>query len=90
MTANTPGNLKELRHLYIKIRNKEHEIKLTDRTLDVLRYMLDEPDETAVKSISEIALENDINISSITRLAQKLGFDGFPALKEIFRSSLKQ
>lgn len=90
MTANTPGNLKELRHLYIKILNKEHEIKLTDRTLDVLRCMLDEPNETAVKSISEIALENDINISSITRLAQKLGFDGFPALKEIFRSSLKQ
>ncbi|MCP4672411.1 MAG: MurR/RpiR family transcriptional regulator [Desulfobacula sp.] len=52
--------------------------------------MIDEPQATAAKSITEIALENDINISSITRLAQKLGFSGFPDLKEIFRSNLTQ
>jgi len=90
MDAHTPRNLEELRHLYIKIRNGEHATRLTDRTLAVLKCMLDEPNETAAKSISEIARENDINISSITRLAQKLGFSGFPGLKNIFRSNLKQ
>ncbi len=90
MDAHTPKNLEELRHLYINIRNGEHATRLTDRTLAVLKRMLDEPNETAAKSISEIALENDINISSITRLAQKLGFDGFPSLKGIFRSNLMQ
>ena len=90
MADHTPKNLEELRHLYIKIRNGEHATRLTDRTLAVLKIMLDEPNETAAKSISEIARENDINISSITRLAQKLGFNGFPSLKSIFRSNLKQ
>jgi len=90
MASHTPKSLEELRHLYIKIRNGEHTTRLTDRTLAVLKRMLDEPNETAAKSISEIARENDINISSITRLAQKLGFNGFPSLKDLFRSNLKQ
>lgn len=90
MADHTPKSLEELRQLYIKIHNGEHATRLTDRTLAVLKRMLDEPDETAAKSISEIALENDINISSITRLAQKLGFNGFPSLKGLFRSNLKQ
>jgi len=90
MASHTPKSLEELRHLYIKIRNGEHATRLTDRTLAVLKRMLDEPNETAAKSISEIARENDINISSITRLAQKLGFNGFPSLKDLFRSNLKQ
>ena len=90
MADHTPKSLEELRQLYIKIHNGEHATRLTDRTLAVLKRMLDEPNETAAKSISEIALENDINISSITRLAQKLGFNGFPSLKGLFRSNLKQ
>ena len=90
MESRAPINLEELRQLYIKIRNGEHATRLTDRTLAVLKHMLDEPSETAAKSISEIARENDINISSITRLAQKLGFEGFPSLKDLFRSNLKQ
>ncbi|MDY6790900.1 MAG: MurR/RpiR family transcriptional regulator [Thermodesulfobacteriota bacterium] len=90
MASHIPESLEELRHLYIKIRNGEHTTRLTDRTLAVLKRMLDEPNETAAKSISEIAFENDINISSITRLAQKLGFNGFPSLKDLFRSNLKQ
>ena len=90
MESRAPKNLEELRQLYIKIRNGEHTTRLTDRTLAVLKHMLDEPSETAAKSISEIARENDINISSITRLAQKLGFDGFPSLKDLFKTNLKQ
>lgn len=90
MATKAPESLDELRHLYIRIRNGEHETRLTDRTLGVLKRMLDEPNETAAKSISEIARENDINISSITRLSQKLGFDGFPALKALFRNRLKE
>lgn len=90
MAATPPKNLEELRKLYIQIHNGEHATRLTDRTQAVLKRMLDAPNETAAKSISEIARENDINISSITRLAQKLGFDGFPGLKDLFRSNLKQ
>ncbi|MBL0715372.1 MAG: MurR/RpiR family transcriptional regulator [Desulfosarcina sp.] len=90
MAAHPPESLEELRHLYIKILSGEHTTRLTNRTLGVLKRMLDEPNETAAKSISEIARDNDINISSITRLAQKLDFDGFPGLKDLFRNNLKQ
>ena len=90
MNFHRPENLEELSQLYTQIRNGEHAIRLTDRNLVILERMLDEPNETATKSISEIAQENGINISTITRLAQKLGFDGFPGLKELFRKNLKQ
>jgi len=65
-------------------------MRFTERNLAVLKRMLDEPHETATKSISEIAKENGINISSVTRLAQKLGFNGFPGLKNLFRQHLQQ
>lgn len=90
MTSLPPGNLEELKDFYVKIRTGEHEIKLNKRNLAVLKHMLDTPGETAAKSISELARENNINVSAITRLAQKLGFKGFPGLKEIFRDSLRQ
>ena len=90
MAITPPVNLEELKHLYIKIRSGEHEIRLNQRNLAVLKNMLDAPSETAAKSISELAVENKINVSAITRLAQKLGFKGFPGLKGIFRDSLKQ
>lgn len=85
-----PSNIEELRQLYIQIINGNHEIRLSSRNLSVLKRMLDAPAETATKSISELAQENNINISSITRLAQKLGFIGFPDLKKLFRQHLNQ
>jgi DNA-binding MurR/RpiR family transcriptional regulator len=85
-----PTNLEQLRRLYAAIYSGNGDIRLTQRTRRVLKKMLDEPDETATKSISEIAAENDVNISSITRLAQKLGFEGFAGLRDLFRSNLKR
>lgn len=90
MTTRTPQSIEDLRRVYSNIRGGRHAIKLSDRNLAVLKKMLDEPHETATKSISEIADENGINISSVTRLAQKLGFNGFPGLKDLFRQHVKQ
>ncbi|MGL1932306.1 MAG: MurR/RpiR family transcriptional regulator [Desulfotalea sp.] len=85
-----PSNIEELRQLYIQIINGNHAIRLSPRNQSVLKSMLDAPSATATKSISELAQENNINISSITRLAQKLGFIGFPDLKNLFRQHLNQ
>jgi len=90
MTTPAPNSIEELRRLYFSVRSGDHEMRLTDRNLAVLKRMLDEPHETATKSISEIAAENEINISSVTRLAQKLGFNGFPGLKDLFRQNVQQ
>ncbi len=85
-----PSNIEELRQLYIQIINGNHQIRLSSRNQSVLKRMLDAPAETATKSISELAQESNINISSITRLAQKLGFVGYPDLKNLFRQHLNQ
>lgn len=90
MTTPAPHSIEELRRLYFSIRSGEHATRLTERNLAVLKHMLDAPHETATKSISEIAEENAINISSVTRLAQKLGFAGFPGLKDLFRQHVQQ
>lgn len=83
-----PANLEELCDLYVRISSGDHPVRLTRRSLAVLKSMLDSPGETAVKSISEVARENGVHISSITRLAQKLGFEGFQGLKTLFRTNL--
>ena len=90
MTTPAPQSIEELRRLYFSIRSGVHETRLTARNLAVLKRMLDAPHETATKSISEIAEENAINISSVTRLAQKLGFNGCPGLKNLFRRHVQQ
>lgn len=90
MTARPPRNLEELRQLYITISKNKGEKRMSARTLAVLKKMLDQPNESAAKSISEIAGENGVSTSSVTRLAQKLGFDGFPGLKNLFRQNLNR
>lgn len=85
-----PESLEELCDLYVKINNGKHAIRLSKRNLTVLKSMLDTPGETAAKSISEIAREGGVHISSITRLSQKLGFQGFQGLKTLFRTNLKK
>lgn len=85
-----PSNIEELRELYIQIISGDHTIRLSSRNQALLKRMLDLPADTATKSISELAKENNINISSITRLAQKLGFEGFPDLKKLFKQHLNQ
>ena len=87
--ARPPKNLEELRQEYVNIRRGVSARRFGSRSINVLKWMLDEPGEVAVKSISEIAREQGINTSSVTRLAQRLDFDGFPALQNIFRKELK-
>lgn len=85
-----PENLEELRQEYIKIRKGKQGRRFGARTMAALEKMLDEPNETAVKSISEIARDNGINTSSLTRLAQRMGFNGFPGLRAVFEQNLTQ
>lgn len=88
--SSPPNNLKELADLYSRIKGGEHVVRLNQRNLTLLKSMIESPDETAAKSISELAEEHGLHNSSITRLAQKLGFQGFHDLKGLFRSNLKK
>jgi len=90
MAARTPRDLEELRQRYLEIIQKGHQKRFGVRSLKILKKMLDAPSEAAVKSISEIAEEHGTNTSTVTRLAQRLGFRGFPSYQQIFRQHLKE
>lgn len=48
------------------------------------RYLVDHPDEIATSSMRSIATRAQVQSAALVRLAQQLGFDGWPALKAIF------
>lgn len=84
-----PRNVEELRRLYMDISRGVGDVKIGGRSLQTLKKMLDAPGDTAVKSISMLAEEHGISTSSLTRLAQRLGYGGFPALQDIFRQEMR-
>ena len=90
MAPRPPQNLEELRQKYAEIIREGHQKRFGVRSLRILRAMLDSPAEAAVKSISQIAKEHGTNTSTVTRLAQRLGFTGFPSYQQVFRQHLKQ
>jgi DNA-binding MurR/RpiR family transcriptional regulator len=90
MNSRSPRNLEELRQKYVEIIQKGHQKRFGVRSLRILKKMLDAPAEAAVKSISEIAMEYETNTSTVTRLAQRLGYKGFPGYQRIFRQHLKE
>jgi len=79
------NNLESLRNRFHQIVKGEDEVKLSKKSLDFLEQMLTDPAGTSVKTISELAEELDTHRSSLTRLAQKLGFEGFPEFQAVFR-----
>jgi DNA-binding MurR/RpiR family transcriptional regulator len=90
MDSRSPRNLEELRQKYVEIIQMGYQKRFGVRSLKILKKMLDSPAEAAVKSISEIAAEHETNTSTVTRLAQRLGFKGFPGYQHIFRQHLKE
>ena len=48
------------------------------------RYLTQNPNDAAVKSINDIAARCNVHASSLVRFAQHLGYTGFKELKDIF------
>lgn len=53
------------------------------------RYLVDHPDEVAVSSMRSIATQARVQSAALVRLAQQLGFAGWPELKAIFVERLR-
>jgi len=85
----SPLNLEELQAKFNRISKGEDEVKLRKKSVEILRQMLVDPAVTSVKTITELADDFAVHRSSLTRLAQKLGFKGFPELQSIFRREIK-
>ncbi|MER9965151.1 hypothetical protein NKJ72_30585 [Mesorhizobium sp. M0045] len=54
------------------------------------RSLLDHPTEVALLSMREQARRAGVPPATLTRLAKRLGFDGFKKLKEIFADSIRE
>ena len=53
------------------------------------RYLVDHPDDVAVSSMRSIATRARVQSAALVRLAQQLGFAGWPELKSIFVERLR-
>nr|WP_172691004.1 MurR/RpiR family transcriptional regulator [Agrobacterium larrymoorei]ASK49447.1 polyamine ABC transporter substrate-binding protein [Agrobacterium larrymoorei] len=60
------------------------------RLAQVSRYLIDNTDEVALGSVASIAEAAQVTPSTVMRFAQLLGYDGFSALQEIFRQSIRE
>ncbi|MCK1492454.1 MurR/RpiR family transcriptional regulator [Bradyrhizobium sp. 180] len=56
----------------------------------VARWLLDHPTEVALLSMREQARRAGVPPATLTRLAQRLGFDGFDKLKAIFADNIRE
>jgi|Deesub1362B_J571_1020462.scaffolds.fasta_scaffold01121_12 DNA-binding MurR/RpiR family transcriptional regulator len=77
-------NLKEL-----KERIKEKIPYLTNSQKTIANYIVENPRRFAVSSIRELEEELGISKSTIVRLAQALGYEGFYELRNVFLKSIR-
>jgi DNA-binding MurR/RpiR family transcriptional regulator len=63
---------------------------LPKRIAQVAAYALDNPDEIAFGTTASIAASAGVQPSTLIRVAQQLGFDGFTSLQSVFRERLRE
>lgn len=83
-----PQSLEALRNLVLLIKREQAGISLGAKAIAVLARLVEAPEQTAVRTISELAALHSVNASTLTRLAQKLGYTGFNELQYIFREAV--
>jgi len=85
-----PATLDELKALVVLIGQGSADLRLGAKAYDTLARLVDKPEQTAVSSISELAGRCQVNASTLTRLAKKLGYAGFNEFQSLFRSSVTE
>lgn len=88
MLVPRPHDLPSLEQLATQIRQRQVPIRLGEKTRAALTVLLSHPENTALLSITELAHQLDVNASTLTRLAKRLGFSGFAEFQRLFRDSV--
>ena len=86
--AKTPQSLDDLRTLALSLARGEGDVALRGTTASVFSRLVDAPEQAAVRSISELAASLGVNPSTLTRLAKRLGFEGFSDFQSVFRDAI--
>ncbi|SHL13223.1 transcriptional regulator, RpiR family [Halomonas caseinilytica] len=85
-----PETLGDLERLLADIEDGEGSVRLGKRSRHVLTALVTAPQQAAVSSISELAERLSVSPSTLSRLAQRLGFDGFAGLQGVFRRNVTE
>jgi len=83
-----PTSLEGLRDQLASIGAGESHIELGSRAYHTLAKLVDSPQQSAVHSISQLAHLHNVNASTLTRLAKRLGYNGFSEFQWVFRRHL--
>ncbi|MEW7859134.1 MurR/RpiR family transcriptional regulator [Pseudomonas chlororaphis] len=85
-----PDTVSGLKQLLDAIERREVDIVLGSSSRRVLTALIESPQRTAVSSINELAQQLAVNASTLSRLAQRLGYGGFSKLQDVFRRELTE
>ncbi|AXA67728.1 MurR/RpiR family transcriptional regulator [Pseudomonas oryzihabitans] len=89
-SALAPDTVGGLKALLAAIEAGEVDIALGSRSVRVLTALIEAPQRAAVSSITELAEQVDVNASTLSRLARRLGYSGFSKLQDVFRRELTE
>lgn len=81
----TPASLEQLKLLVSDMHDGTATVSLGPRAFQTLARLVDEPHLAAVSTITDLAQRLDVNASTLTRLAKRLGYAGFNELQGVFR-----
>ena len=74
----------------MRIGREDAGVTLGGKAHAVLAKLVERPEEVAVRTITELAASLDVNASTLTRLATRLGYAGFVDFQRVFRDGLAQ
>jgi DNA-binding MurR/RpiR family transcriptional regulator len=74
----------------LKLRVMQAHDGLSKQLQKIARYALDNPDNVALDTVTNMAQKADVQPSSIIRFAKAFDYDGFSDLQSVFRNRLMQ
>ncbi len=88
--SSAPATFNELKKLLIQIETRSSSFQLGATSIKILMYMIENPAYTAVSTMTSIAKINNVNPSTLTRLAYTLGYNKFSSLQRLFRDYIEE
>ena len=85
-TLATPATIGELRGVLAEQQSLGKSASHGKRAIKVLADLLDQPHETAMRSITQLADRQGVHASTLTRLARNLGYAGFGEFQSVFKN----
>lgn len=83
-----PETLNELKALAQQIADGRSEISLGKRATGAFLKMLQSPEAVATESISKVAQLTGVDAATLSRLGQRLGYEGYSGIQRVFKDHI--